>query len=630
MLNVKQLENKIMHSPDDKTAKKMSSKKGKKEQKDYLRQQKFKGDGVLFKAKMIGIEDVSEARGDRMCQESMQRLKAAAKSAGEHKQRITLSITLTGIRIIDERSGIVEHTHPVHQISFISRDPSDNRAFGYVFGAEGSHKFFAIKTEKASENVVLTLKDLFQAVFDMKTKEMEDAKKQQNPDVLYLKPMYGDDENTTEAEESTDPSTGEPTYSVPSSEPRPLENGINLGQGNIYADPAELVPPPESEPQTQAAGNLVDLENELKHIQMGIDAMEAFGDPFSAGTTSPVESPSGNKTPNPFEPADPFNMSTGSTTPTSSDLFSPNSSSSMGSPPISQPAGMSGGQLFDPFQSQPGTAPTTAAAASSTGFASFGEPNQPLGGAFQQPQPAFGQTSTMMTQPASQSSMQMGGQSSMQMGGMFQSSAPAGNMMGTTPFGPAPVMNTMAANMNLAFNSPSPSMPMSTSSYISSAPPPPQKPPPKPDPFGDLDILGKSNTTNNNTENKPMLGAPPSRAPPPVPMTGGAPPLPTPRTNIGQPPPPPTAAVTGTTSPMGDLFGSDISSLGGSVNTAGTTNNNLFGNNDAFGAFDFGSSPTAAPAQPASNTNAFGGDAFDPFGGLNEEPLYATVNKPKK
>lgn len=41
---------------------------------------------------------------------------------------------------------VIEHEHPVNKISFIARDVTDNRAFGYVCGAEGQHQFFAIKT----------------------------------------------------------------------------------------------------------------------------------------------------------------------------------------------------------------------------------------------------------------------------------------------------------------------------------------------------------------------------------------------------------------------------------------------------------------------------------------------------
>lgn len=41
---------------------------------------------------------------------------------------------------------MVTHEHVVNKISFIARDVTDNRAFGYVCGAEGQHQFFAVKT----------------------------------------------------------------------------------------------------------------------------------------------------------------------------------------------------------------------------------------------------------------------------------------------------------------------------------------------------------------------------------------------------------------------------------------------------------------------------------------------------
>lgn len=60
----------------------------------------------MFKAKLIGILEVGEARGDRMCQEALQDLKIAIRAAGEHKQRITIHVTIEGLRLRDEKTGV--------------------------------------------------------------------------------------------------------------------------------------------------------------------------------------------------------------------------------------------------------------------------------------------------------------------------------------------------------------------------------------------------------------------------------------------------------------------------------------------------------------------------------------------
>ncbi|XP_026721602.1 disabled homolog 2 isoform X1 [Athene cunicularia] len=141
---------------------------------------RFKGDGVRYKAKLIGIDDVPEARGDKMSQDSMMKLKGiavAARSQGQHKQKIWVNISLSGIKIIDEKTGVIEYEHPVTKISFIARDVTDSRAFGYICGGEGQHQFFAIKTAQQAEPLVVDLKDLFQLIYNIKKKEENNKKK---------------------------------------------------------------------------------------------------------------------------------------------------------------------------------------------------------------------------------------------------------------------------------------------------------------------------------------------------------------------------------------------------------------------------------------------------------------------
>lgn len=168
--------------PEQQAAPKAPSKKEKKkgsEKTDEYLLARFKGDGVKYKAKLIGIDDVPDARGDKMSQDSMMKLKgmaAAGRSQGQHKQRIWVNISLSGIKIIDEKTGVIEHEHPVNKISFIARDVTDNRAFGYVCGGEGQHQFFAIKTGQQAEPLVVDLKDLFQVIYNVKKKEEEKKK----------------------------------------------------------------------------------------------------------------------------------------------------------------------------------------------------------------------------------------------------------------------------------------------------------------------------------------------------------------------------------------------------------------------------------------------------------------------
>uniref|UniRef100_A0A3Q3EZ19 DAB adaptor protein 1a n=1 Tax=Labrus bergylta TaxID=56723 RepID=A0A3Q3EZ19_9LABR len=144
---------------------------------------RFKGDGVRYKAKLIGLDEVTAARGDKLCQDSMMKLKgiaAAARSKGEHKQKVFLTISFGGIKIYDEKNGVLQHHHAVHEISYIAKDITDHRAFGYVCGKEGNHRFVAIKTAQSAEPVILDLRDLFQLIYEIKQREEMEKKAQKD------------------------------------------------------------------------------------------------------------------------------------------------------------------------------------------------------------------------------------------------------------------------------------------------------------------------------------------------------------------------------------------------------------------------------------------------------------------
>ncbi|XP_068197290.1 disabled homolog 1-like isoform X2 [Antennarius striatus] len=111
---------------------------------------RFRGDGVRYKAKLIGIDEVTAARGDKLCQDSMMKLK------------------------------VLLHHHSVHEISYIAKDTRDHRAFGYVCGKEGHHRFVAIKTAQSAEPLIIDLRDLFTLIYDIKQREELEKKVQKD------------------------------------------------------------------------------------------------------------------------------------------------------------------------------------------------------------------------------------------------------------------------------------------------------------------------------------------------------------------------------------------------------------------------------------------------------------------
>ena len=66
----------------------------------------FEGEGLQYRGKLIGIKDVEGPRGDEMCQAAMQEIVAALKQSKEHKARITISVSLHGLKLKDEKGTV--------------------------------------------------------------------------------------------------------------------------------------------------------------------------------------------------------------------------------------------------------------------------------------------------------------------------------------------------------------------------------------------------------------------------------------------------------------------------------------------------------------------------------------------
>ncbi|XP_048384222.2 disabled homolog 2 isoform X2 [Stegostoma tigrinum] len=223
---------------------KKDKKRGSEKTEEYLLA-RFKADGVRYKAKIIGVDDVPDARGDQMCQDSMMKLKGiaiAARAQGQHKQRIWVTISLSGIKLIDEKTGVIEYEHTVNRISFIARDVTDNRAFGYVCGAEGQHQFFAIKTAQQAEALVVDLKDLFQLVYNLKKKEeTENQSKDEGQPTENGSPLLTFDDQVSQPKSDIDQMQLFGDMSTPPDVSSPVEsNGFLLDLASPEMDPLNI------------------------------------------------------------------------------------------------------------------------------------------------------------------------------------------------------------------------------------------------------------------------------------------------------------------------------------------------------------------------------------------------------
>ncbi|XP_014896281.1 disabled homolog 1 isoform X3 [Poecilia latipinna] len=239
---------------------------------------RFKGDGVRYKAKLIGLDEVTAARGDKLCQDSMMKLKgvaAAARSKGEHKQKVFLTVSFGGIKIFDEKTGILQHHHAVHEISYIAKDITDHRAFGYVCGKEGNHRFVAIKTAQSAEPVILDLRDLFQLIYDIKQREEMEKKAQKDKQCEQAVYQNG--------------------HKKKSQQQHKRQNAVKRQQ----------------QPKQQEVADLIDLNLDL--VTENISQLEIFGD---MSTPPDITSPS-----TPASPANTLDPSQGLQPPT--ELFAP-------------------------------------------------------------------------------------------------------------------------------------------------------------------------------------------------------------------------------------------------------------------------------------------------------------------
>ncbi|XP_033478688.2 uncharacterized protein LOC117254471 [Epinephelus lanceolatus] len=153
---------------------------------------RFHGDGVRYKAKLIGVDPVPDAHGEKMCWDSMMKLKGfqeAARKQGKHKQRVWLKVSSSGLRILDERTGAVLQDHDRSKISSLRKDESDPRALAYVYQHQDTYCLFYIKMANLADPVLADIGEVCQIVDEEMPQEPAEALTQVIENTSSLLPL---------------------------------------------------------------------------------------------------------------------------------------------------------------------------------------------------------------------------------------------------------------------------------------------------------------------------------------------------------------------------------------------------------------------------------------------------------
>lgn len=203
---------------------------------------RFEDEGVVFKAKLIGSELVLEPRGDKMCQNSIQRLKAIIKGTNSHKKRVVLKVSYDGVKVYDEKTNEILHHHEVPQISFIASDDTDTRTFGYVGDVPNkAHQFVCFKTAGPAITVISVINSLFEAVVEKKKQAEKEKEEEKEKKIISDDDIFGPVTDTT-IPTTTPPTKPAPTTAAAAATTTTTTTAANLISSNIISAPLAQAP----------------------------------------------------------------------------------------------------------------------------------------------------------------------------------------------------------------------------------------------------------------------------------------------------------------------------------------------------------------------------------------------------
>ncbi|XP_035764097.1 disabled homolog 1-like [Neolamprologus brichardi] len=246
---------------------------------------RFHGEGVRYKAKLIGMDPVPDAIGEKMCRDSMMKLKGfevAGRKQGIHKRRIWLKISSSGLKILDERTGAVLYDQERSRISSLTKDESDPRALAYIYQHQDNYILFYIKMANLAHPVFLDIQEVCQHV-DREISQQPAETPTQGASLLVLHKSSAAEEPALEDLFSPRPDVSSQQTKQPSSTNELME---------VFSTPLEeplaqtrIPEPPQQQQQVLSSSQILSM----------FPTHPVGGSPYSSPTYPPASMPWGQQ-----------------------------------------------------------------------------------------------------------------------------------------------------------------------------------------------------------------------------------------------------------------------------------------------------------------------------------------------
>jgi len=144
---------------------------------------------VVYLVKFLGDIEVDQPKGIEVVKQTFQKLKfnqqlkkSEAGSGNAKTPKAELTISVSGVTILEPKSKKVLHEYPLHRISYCADDKAEKRFFSFIAKDADSNKHtcFVFLSDKLAEEITLTIGQAFELAYkkylESRGKEMESKK----------------------------------------------------------------------------------------------------------------------------------------------------------------------------------------------------------------------------------------------------------------------------------------------------------------------------------------------------------------------------------------------------------------------------------------------------------------------